>query len=94
MVTQSNQIHNIEPTKETIIKQSGYIAKLSCDKTTILNVYLDRKTASQFNGYESSSALDNPVKNFTLSKGVYYMLYDYCDSILKEVFQTKYYFKI
>ena len=85
-----NIIHNIEPTKQTITKQSGYIAKLSCDKTTILNVYLDRKTASQFNGYESSSALDNPVKNFTLAKGFYYMLYDYCDPILKEVFQTKY----
>lgn len=85
-----NIIHNIEPTKQTITKQSGYIAKLSCDKTTILNVYLDRKTASQFNGYESSSALDNPVKNFTLAKGFYYILYDYCDPILKEVFQTKY----
>ena len=85
-----NIIHNIEPTKQTIIKQSGYIAKLSCDKTTILNVYLDRKTATQFNGYESSSALDNPVKNFTLAKGFYYILYDYCDPILKEVFQTKY----
>jgi prophage antirepressor-like protein len=85
-----NIIHNIEPTKQTITKQSGYIAKLTCDKTTILNVYLDRKTASHFNGYESSSALVNPVKNFTLAKGFYYMLYDYCDPILKESFQTKY----
>ena len=85
-----NIIHIIEPTKQTITKHSGYIAKLSCDKATILNVYLDRKTASQFNGYESSSALDNPVKNFTLAKGFYYMLYDYCDPILKESFQTKY----
>jgi phage anti-repressor protein len=83
-----NIIHNIQPTKETILKQIGYIAKLNPEKTKILNVYLDRKTASQCNGYESSSALDNPVKNFTITKGHYYILYNDCDPTLKDEFES------
>jgi len=81
-------IHNIHPTKETIIKNPGYVAKLNNEKTQILNVYLDRKTAAKYNGYQSSSALDIPVKNLTLSKGYYYMLYDSCDEDLKNTFET------
>ena len=81
-------IHSLEPTKQTIVKNLGYIAKLNDKQTTILNVYLDRKTAAQCNGYESSSALDNPVKNLTITKGHYYMLYDNCDPLLKDNFET------
>lgn len=77
-----NVIHNIEPTKITKLQNLGYIAKLNSDKTKILNVYLDRKTASLENGYISSSALDNPVKNNTLAKGFYYCLYSNCDEEL------------
>jgi hypothetical protein len=84
----ANIIHHIQPTKQTIVKNPGYIAKLNDKKTTILNVYLDRKTAAQCNSYESSSALDNPVKNLTITKGHYYMLYNDCDSILKDNFET------
>lgn len=77
-----NIIHNIEPTKVTKLQNLGYIAKLNSDKTKILNVYLDRKTASLENGYISSSALDNPVKNNTLAKGFYYCLYNNCNKEL------------
>ena len=82
-----NIIHSIHPTKETKIQNLGYIAQLNCQKTQILNVYLDRKTAAINNGYDSTFALDSPVKNFTLSKGFYYKLYDDCDIILKEHFE-------
>jgi len=84
----ANVIQHIQPTKQTIVKNPGYIAKLNDKQTAILNVYLDRKTAAQCNGYESSSALDNPVKNLTLTKGHYYMLYNDCDPILKDNFET------
>jgi hypothetical protein len=84
----ANVIHSLEPTKQTIVKNPGYIAKLNDKKTTILNVYLDRKTAAQCNGYESISALDNPVKNLTITKGHYYMLYNDCDALLKDNFET------
>jgi hypothetical protein len=84
-----NIIHNIKPTKETKIQNLGYIAKLNSNKTEILNVYLDRKTAAQLNNYESSSALDNPVKNLTITKGHYYMLYENCEEELKEKFENK-----
>ena len=47
---------------------------------------MDRKTAAHFNGYESSSALDVPVKNFTITKGYYYKLYDKCDKTLTQNF--------
>jgi hypothetical protein len=66
-----NIIVSLEPTKETKVQNMGYIAKLNAGKSEILNVYLDRKSASQLNGYASSSALDNPVKNFSFANGFY-----------------------
>lgn len=84
-----NIIDNIIPTKVTKIQNIGYIAKLNNEKTEILNVYLDRKTASISNGYESSSALDNPVKNGTITKGNYYVLFDKCSSEIKDAFIEK-----
>ena len=84
-----NIIHSIEPTKETKIQNIGYIAKLDATKSEILNVYLDRKTASQLNGYQSSSALDNPVKNGTITNGHYYILYNNCDEDLINNFEEQ-----
>jgi hypothetical protein len=84
-----NIIDNIIPTKITKIQNLGYVAKLNNDKTEILNIYLDRKTAALNNGYESSSALDSPVKNGTLTKGNYYMLFDKCHSEVKNGFIKK-----
>lgn len=82
-------IYNIQPTKQTKVQNLGYIAQINSDKTEILNVYLDRKTAAYFNGYQSSSALDNSVKNNTISKGFYYQLYDKCDEKLVNAFVSK-----
>ena len=84
-----NIILNIKPTKITRAQNLGYIAKLNKEKTEILNVYLDRKTAAAENGYSSSSALDNPVKNYTITNGHYYALYDSCEEDLKEEFISK-----
>jgi hypothetical protein len=84
-----NSIHSVEPTKEIKIQNIGYIAKLNAEKTEIVNVYLDRKTAAQLNGYQSSSALDNPVKNNTLTNGHYYTLYNNCDEDLICEFEEK-----
>jgi prophage antirepressor-like protein len=85
-----NIIHFLEPTKETKVQNLGYIAKLNIDKSQILNVYLDRKTASQQNGFESSSALDNPVKNGTIVNNQYYTLYDKCEADLINNFEAEY----
>jgi hypothetical protein len=82
-------IHNIEPTKQTKVQNLGYIAKLNVDKSEILNVYLDRKTTATLNGYQSSSALDNPVKNNTLTNGHYYTLYDTCEKELIQKFEEQ-----
>ena len=84
-----NKLHNVQPTKKTKIQNNGYIAKLSADKKQILNVYLDRKTACKENGYKSDSALDTPVKNFKISNGHYYTLYDSCSDELKKEFVKK-----
>ena len=84
-----NIIYNIEATKETKVQNLGYIAKLNSDKSEILNVYLDRKTAAELNDYQSSSALDNPVKNGIITKGHYYILYNNCDEDLINNFETK-----
>lgn len=85
-----NIIYNIEPTKQTKSQNLGYIAKLNKEKTEIVNVYLDRKTAAKLNGYKSSSALDTPVKKYSIANGYYYKLYDNCDEELINVFETKY----
>lgn len=84
-----NVIHNIEPTKITKQQNLGYIAKLNNTKTEIINVYIDRKTAALDNGYISSSALDNPVKKYSLTNNHYYTLYDNCDETLVEEFVEK-----
>ena len=83
----ANKIHKLEPTKKTRPQNTGYIAKLNKEKTQILNVYLDRKTACKFNDYKSDSALDSPVKNSTESNGNFYMLYDSCNEELKKSFE-------
>jgi hypothetical protein len=85
----ANIIYNLKPTKPTQVQNTGYIAKLNAEKTEILNVYLDKKTAAHFNDYTSASALDTPVKSFTLTKGHYYKLYNDCDTILKNNFVEK-----
>ena len=76
-------IYKLEPTKKTRPQNLGYIAKVNKDKTEILNIYIDRKTAAVNNGYGSSS-LDTPVKNGALTNGYYYMLLDSCEDDLKE----------
>ena len=86
----TNILYNIRPTKQTKIQNLVYIAKLNAEKTEILNVYLDRKTAASLNGYASSSALDTPVKNASLTNGHYYLLYDKCPQELIDTFEKKY----
>jgi len=84
-----NIIHKINPTKQTKTQHVGYLAQLNKEKTEIINVFLDRKTACHLNGYQSITALDTPVKNFTLAKEVYYKLFDECNSDLKKIFIKK-----
>jgi hypothetical protein len=79
-------IANLDPTKQTHVQNVGYIAKLNADKSQILNVYIDRKTAATSNNYASASALDNPVKNEKQTNGNYYMLYEDCSPDLKAGF--------
>lgn len=76
----ASKLENVQPTKQTRVQNLGYIAKLTADQTEILNVYLDRKTAASMNGFESSSALDTPVKNGTVAKGHIYKLFDECEN--------------
>jgi hypothetical protein len=81
-------LRNIQPTKVTKIQNLGYIAKINSEKTQIINVYLDRKTAAIANGY-SSSGLDAPVKNVSITNGHYYMLYDKCEDELRGNFEAR-----
>lgn len=76
----ASKINNVQPTKQTRVQNLGYIAKLTADETDILNVYLDRKTAALMNGFESSAALDTPVKNGTVVKGYVYKLFSECQA--------------
>lgn len=71
----ATRIFNLQPTKATRPQNIGYIAKMNADKTEILNVYIDRKTAATNNKH---SSLDTPVKNESIANGYYYFLYDKC----------------
>ena len=82
-------VANIEPTKQTKIQNLGYIAKINSDKTEIINIYLDRKTASINNGYKSSASLDAFVKHESITNGHYYILYDNCSQELRNQFSEK-----
>ncbi len=84
----ANIIHSIEPTKETKVQNLGYIAKLDANKSQIINVYLDRKSASNQNNYPTDSSLDYAVKNGTITNGNYYMLYDNCEQHLIDEFES------
>jgi hypothetical protein len=84
-----NIIHNISPTKESIHKEMGYIAKINQEKTEILNVYIDRKTGASDNQFESLSALDNPVRSGKLTNGFYYMIYEKCSEELRNNFEAE-----
>ena len=85
----SSIIKSILPTKQTKVQNLDYVAKVNKEKTEIINLYLDRKTASRYNNYESSSALDNVVKNETIKDGYYYLLYHKCSEILRNKFAEK-----
>ena len=82
-------IVNIQPTKITKVQNLGYIAKLNSEKTEILNVYIDRKTAALDNNYNKDSALDDVVKKHKISNNHYYSLYDSCADDIKEQFIIK-----
>ena len=85
-----NVIHDLPPTKQTRAQNLGYIAKINGENTEILNVYIDRKTAAAENGYASSSALDNPVKNASVTNGHYYVLYEKCNEEMRTAFEDNY----
>jgi len=84
-----NIIYNLSPTKQIREQNLGYIAQINKEKTEIINVYIDRKTAALENGYISRSALDNPVKYSALAKNYYYQLYEKCDENLIQDFEEK-----
>jgi phage anti-repressor protein len=84
-----NIIHNPITIRESRPQNIGYIAKLNKEQTQIISLYIDRKTAALQNGYISSSALDNHVKNKTLTKEHYYILYDKCEKKLISEFIEK-----
>lgn len=85
-----NVIHgDILPTQESKEKCLDYIAKLNADKTQILTVYVNRKTAALQNGY-SASGLDDAVAKSTLAKGNYYIAWEKCPQNLANAFEAQY----
>jgi len=79
----------IAPTRPTRPQNMGYIAKLNADKTQIIHVYLDRKTAATENGFQPGS-LDTSVKVGAIARGHYYVLYDKCERDLITQFENQY----
>lgn len=81
-------LQDLVVTKVTRLQNIGYIAQLNQEKTQIMNVYLDRKTAAVANGY-SISGIDTHVKKGSIAHGHYYILYDQCPDELIQVFEER-----
>jgi prophage antirepressor-like protein len=84
-----NILANIEPTVGTRDQNLGYIAKLDADKTTILKIYVDRKTAAKMNDCKSSSSLDLIVMKKRMYENHYYILYQDCDENTRLDYENK-----
>ena len=85
-----NKIEHVQPTRSLEkVPQLGYIAKINKDKTEIIHVYLDRKTASIKNNYNSVSYLDYFVKNNKIVDDHYYVVYDTLNDEIKKSFLQK-----
>lgn len=82
-------ITNLPITKPTKVQNIGYVAKINKEKTEIINVFLDRKTACILENYNSITSLDTPIKNNKLHNCFYYMLYENCDMKLRADFVAK-----
>lgn len=82
-------IVNVPPTRQSKVQNLGYIAKMNEEKTEIVNVYIDRKTASTMNGFNSDSYLDTFVKNNRPVQGFFYLLFDNCPEELQSAFIMK-----
>jgi len=89
-----NILANIEPTVDSRDQNLGYVAKLDIDKTTILKIYVDRKTAAKMNDCKSSSSLDLVVMNKRLYENHYYILYQDCDENTRLDYENKNGFKL
>lgn len=87
---QDENVVKIKPTRVLKkLQNNGYIAKLNKEKDTILNVYLDRRTASMLNNYNSVAYLDDYVKSGKPVGDYYYVLYENCDKNLQRLFLAK-----
>ena len=85
-----NIVINISQTRPLAkVQNNGYIAKLNKAKSEILNVYIDRKTASIMNGYNSVAYLDYFVRYGKIVGEWYFVLYDTLNSELRHQFQDK-----
>ena len=89
-IDQDENVVNITQTRELKkLQNNGYIAKLNKEKDTILNVYLDRRTACALNNYNSIAYLDSYVKTGKPVGDFYYILYENCDKNLQRSFLEK-----
>lgn len=67
----------------------GYIARMNNDKTVIINVYLDRKSASIQNKFDSVAYLDYFVKTGKPVDSYYYVLYNTIPTDIQQAFMDK-----
>ena len=89
-IDQDENVVIIKPTRVLKkLQNNGYIAKLNKEKDTILNVYLDRRTACALNNYNSIAYLDSYVKTGKPVGDFYYILYENCDKNLQRSFLAK-----
>jgi hypothetical protein len=72
-----NDLSSMQVTKRLSKEYNlGYIAKTNLNKAQVVSVYLDRKTASMCNNYNSVAHLDNYVKNSKECDGYFYILFE------------------
>lgn len=80
---------DILPTQESKERCIDYVVKMDINKSRIIAVYINRKTAALANGY-SATGLDNAISKDVVTKGYRYTSWEKCPESLTAPFEEKY----
>jgi prophage antirepressor-like protein len=77
-------IQTLAPTMDSVTVRIGFVAMLNLDKTEIVRVFCDQKSAAADRKFTSGASISQAIKRGTPSSGHCFMMWHDCDAVLKE----------
>jgi len=84
-----NTVQDIGESIYVNTQKNGFVAMLDINKTKIVEVFLDQKTASIARKMKTSASIYHAISRNSLSSGHYFCYYDNCSEELKQDFINK-----